>query len=85
MTANGFSPADLAIKVGDTVMFKNDDTRDHWPASDPHPIHNICPGFDALGGVPPGGNYSYTFTVAKQCPFHDHLMPRTKGSITVTQ
>ena len=72
-TAQGISPSQLNIKVGDTVKFINQDSAAHWPASDPHPTHTICPGFDALRGLAKGESYSFKFTVAKTCPFHDHL------------
>lgn len=85
MTPGGFSPAELSVKVGDTVVFKNDDARDRWPASAMHPTHQVCAGFDAIGGVKSGESYSRTFTEAKVCPFHDHLLPKLFGKITVTQ
>lgn len=85
MTPGGFSPAELSVKVEDTVIFRNDDTRDRWPASAMHPTHQVCPGFDAIGGVKSGESYSRTFTEAKVCPFHDHLLPKLFGKITVTQ
>ena len=85
MNANGFSPSNLTVKVGDTVVFDNRDTRSRWPASGVHPTHLLCPGFDALGPLAPGETYSHTFTLAKDCPMHDHLMPTLKGTITVTE
>lgn len=85
MAPNGFSPSELAIKAGDTVVFRNDDARDRWPASATHPTHQVCPGFDAIGGVKPGKIYSYTFAEAKDCPFHDHLVPSLRGKITITR
>ncbi len=79
--------SNITIKLGDTVKFVNKDSNLHWPASDPHPIHTICPGFDALRGLAKGESYSFTFNVAKICPFHDHLNPRTPelhGQVVVT-
>ncbi len=84
MTASGFLPTNLTIKVGDTVTFKNDDTPSHWPASGLHPTHLLCPGFDALKPVAAGETYSFTFRGAKECPMHDHLTPSIRGKITVT-
>ncbi|MBI2099042.1 hypothetical protein HYT45_01345 [Candidatus Uhrbacteria bacterium] len=83
MTANGFNPPAFDIQVGTTVKFVNKDTVAHWPASGVHPTHQLCPGFDALKPIPPGESYSFTFTVAKTCPMHDHLNPGTRGSITI--
>lgn len=83
MDAKGFTPASITIKVGDTVIFDNKDTREHWPASGLHPTHLLCLGFDSQGGIAPGASYAYTFTEAKTCPMHDHLSPKTAGEITV--
>lgn len=83
MTASGFSPATITISRGDTVEFENFSEVIKWPASGVHPSHQICPGFDALRGILPGGAYSHTFTVAKECPFHDHLNPSVRGMVIV--
>lgn len=47
------------------------------------PLHNICPGFDALGPLKLGGTYSRTFLEAKACPMHDHLNQWMRGTVTV--
>lgn len=85
LTAQGAMPAQLSIKAGDTVRFVNEDASPHWPASGPHPTHTTCPGFDAQKGLARGESYSFKFTVAKTCPFHDHLdvSNANKGSIIV--
>lgn len=85
MNASGFSPANLAIKVGDTVVFRNADTRTRWPASGLHPTHQLCPGLDALKPMQPGEEYSHIFAEAKECPMHDHLLPAFRGKITVAE
>lgn len=83
MTASGFSPQTVTIAVGTAVRFLNRDTVDHWPASAPHPIHNICPNLDARQAVKPGQSAIFTFQVAKECPYHDHLNPAVHGTIIV--
>ncbi len=83
MSASGFSPSSLTLKVGDMVRFVNKDTKNHWPASAVHPTHQCYPGFDALQAVAPGASYVFTFNVAKTCGFHDHLNPSLRGSITI--
>jgi plastocyanin len=85
MNAAGFNPSNLTIKIGDTVVFKNDDTRQHWPASGMHPTHLLCLGFDALRPMASGETYARTFTAAKECPMHDHLIPSLRGKIIVTE
>ena len=83
MRGSGFIPPSLTIKQGDSVTFVSQGTTPVWPASGVHPTHLLCPGFDALKGIEPGQSYTYKFTEAKECPFHDHLAPENKGKITI--
>ena len=85
ITAAGFNPQKLTVKSGTVVVFKNDDTAGHWPASAPHPTHTDLPGFDSLKPIPPGGTYSYTFTKVGTWNYHDHLKASLFGSVTVTE
>mgnify|MGYP001609761106 FL=1 len=73
------SPSELTIHVGDRVTFVNLDNKEHWPVSGPHPAHNICIGFGSLRGLKKNETYTNTFTVAKTCPFHDHLNAGDSG------
>lgn len=81
----GFKPNTLTIKVGTKVIFQNIGEKQHWPASDPHPSHTVCPGFDAKKGLAKGETYEFTFTKAQTCGFHDHLNPSLKGKIVVEE
>ena len=46
MRSVGFEPSTLTVEKGTTVIFRNDEVRDRWPASDPHPAHDLYPEFD---------------------------------------
>lgn len=81
--ADGFAPSNITITPGTKVIFINMDDNLHWPASGVHPTHQICPSFDALKGLAKNETYTFTFTEAKTCPFHDHLNPSMKGTIAV--
>lgn len=87
ITDVGFKPSTLEINSGDIVKFVNRGNRDHWPASGTHPTHELCPGFDAFHGLIHNEEYSYTFNfkAPRICPFHDHLDPTLKGTITITK
>lgn len=85
MTPEGYNPPAVDIKIGTTVTFVNKDTVPRWPASGMHPTHQLCPGFDSRNGIAPGESYSFKFMEAKTCPFHDHLYPKMRGSITVEE
>src|ERR1019366_4234915 len=47
ITAKGFSPATIKIKVGQNVVWTNQDSSPHQPATDPYPAENGLAGFDA--------------------------------------
>ncbi len=82
---SGFLPANITIKLGDTVTFVNKDTKNHQPASAPHPAHTDYPEFDPKNPIEPGQSWSFTFNKAGTWKFHDHLNAPTFGfgSITV--
>lgn len=97
VTANGFEPAALTVKKGDSVMWMNESGRAVWPASAVHPTHTVYPGsgiqkcgtaeavtiFDACGNVTIGNSWSFVFNEAGTWRYHDHLRASVTGSITV--
>ncbi len=85
ITKDGFSPSEVTLKVGGKVIFQNLDDQEHWPASDPHPVHSIEPGLDPKKGLKKDEFFEYTFTKAGTYPFHDHLHSSWRGVITVTE
>lgn len=72
-TPTGVSPSSLTIRAGDAVRFRNDTAAEVWPASDPHPAHTGCVGFDSRRGLRFGEEYTLTFPTAKTCTYHSHL------------
>ena len=90
-TDSGYSPDSLTIKVGTTVLFKNDSLLSMWPASAMHPTHAVYPTtggclgstFDACKGVLPGESWSFKFDIAGSWKYHDHLHPNLFGAIVV--
>ncbi|MDO8523364.1 MAG: cupredoxin domain-containing protein [bacterium] len=84
ITSAGFSPSVINIKKGTTIVFTNNDTVAHWPASNPHPAHTDFPAFNSKPGIPTGGTYSFTTDTAVSFGFHDHLNPTLKGQINIT-
>ncbi|MDP3640706.1 MAG: hypothetical protein Q8R53_05940 [Nanoarchaeota archaeon] len=97
ITANGFEPATLTIRAGETVTWTNKNSQSHWPASAMHPTHTLYPGsgiekcgtaeesttFDACNPVAAGGRYSFTFAERGTWKYHDHLNPAKTGTIVV--
>ena len=90
-TDTGYSPSDLEITAGETVIFKNESQQSMWPASAMHPTHKDYPTtggclgstFDACMGVQPGDSWSFKFDIAGNWKYHDHLSPKNFGTIIV--
>ncbi|MDO8435423.1 MAG: hypothetical protein Q7S89_01955, partial [bacterium] len=91
MNDQGFSPANVTLKKGDTIVYKNAGTQPMWPASAIHPTHGAYPEkggclgstFDACRGVKPGESWSFVFNQIGSWGYHDHLAPAFRGKITV--
>lgn len=97
ISSNGFSPEELKINRGDKVIFLSVDEDLHRPASNIHPTHKLYPGsgiekcdtneknliFDACRSLNQGESFSFTFNEAGTWNYHDHLLPRIRGTITV--
>ncbi|HEY4522364.1 MAG TPA: plastocyanin/azurin family copper-binding protein [Candidatus Paceibacterota bacterium] len=98
-TDDGYAPASVTVKVGETVRFVNNSSRDMWPASARHPDHTAYDGtalsahcaagavssFDACSARKAGQTYEFTFTKAGEWAFHDHLNTSKFGKVTVTE
>ena len=97
ITASGYTPNPLTVKAGDTVVWVNKDTQQHWPASALHPTHKVYPDsdirkcntieqstiFDACKGMAQGETFSFTFTEKGTWQYHDHLTAGRSGTIVV--
>lgn len=81
----GFAPSPTTVKVGTVVTFVNESSGTMWVASDPHPTHTLLPGFDELKSVAKSGTYEYTFAKVGTWTYHNHMNPRVKGTVVVTQ
>ncbi len=84
MDRDGFNARTLVIIAGDTVKWVNNDTRLHWPASDPHPTHTGLSGFDPLADLLPGESFSFTFNSPGVYGYHDHTLAVVAGIATLT-
>lgn len=71
-----FDPAELSIKVGDIVIWTNNDSRDHQIKADDASFEseNLRPGAEFRQTFKSKGKFDYG------CAYH----PRMRGRITVT-
>ncbi|HPW34478.1 MAG TPA: hypothetical protein PK367_01810 [Candidatus Paceibacterota bacterium] len=94
-TDKGFSPSTITIKMGSTVVFKNNSLKDFWPASAVHPTHKEYPTtggcvgstFDACKAYKPGESWSFKFDAinVNGWKYHNHLNPTQSGIVIVTK
>lgn len=85
MTEDGFSPEEITVSKGDTVVWVNEDTDYRWPASDLHPTHMIYPEFDPREPFNSGESWSFIFDKVGNWKYHDHLKSNKKGLIVVKE
>ena len=72
---SSFSPATVNIVAGDTIRWRNDDTRNHQVVS--------TTGTFASPVLRPGRTYSFRFEVAGTYRYRDALVPTSIGTIRV--
>lgn len=92
-TDDGFSPATLAMKKGETVRFKNESSGMMWVASAIHPTHSLYPektSTDCLGSsfdqCRAGGNgevWEFTFNETGTWKYHNHIRASKTGEVVV--
>jgi plastocyanin len=76
ITSSGFSPRNININVGDTIVWTNDDTTDHTVTE------SIGGSFDS-GNIAPSGTFSMTFATAGTLGYDCTIHSTMTGSINV--
>ena len=82
---NAVSPAELTVKAGTKVSFKNDSTSAIRLSRNPHPAHTGSTefaGFDTAL-LDAGKTYDFTFAVKGTLTYHNHFNPGVMGKIVV--
>lgn len=74
ISASGVSPKTLEVAIGSRVLFVNNDTREHYMHSDPHPEATDCPELNPVGILNPNqSRESSNLVEPGTCGFHDHI------------
>lgn len=97
-SSQGFSPSNVTVQLGATVMFVNQTGDRMWVASAMHPGHEVFDGTAlaehcaaGYNGPAPldqcsaGASYSFTFLKAGTWGYHNHANASHFGSITVSE
>ena len=73
ITADGMTPLDITIEVGQRVTFVNNDVRAHDVVGGVDPAHPECPEILQAGFLSAGQRRDTgVFTAARTCNYHDH-------------
>lgn len=96
-TDTGYSPKELTIKIGDTVVWKNQSSHGMWIGSALHPSHFIysgtsldehCPdpnntSFDQCTSSGPSTSWSFKFDKKGTWRYHNHVSASDFGTVIV--
>ena len=83
MTSEGFIPSEVTIDQNQSVIFINKDKKAHWPASNPHPTHDLYPEFDPQLPIESGKSWAFKPKKVGEWKYHDHLNPHIGGTLKV--
>lgn len=84
ITNIGFEPAEVAIKVGQTIRWENNGTSSHRIVVDPHPLHNQCIGLDSKK-MQPKESFAFTFTKPGEWILHDEQQLSNQSKVIITE
>ena len=75
ITSTGFKPENVTVRPGDTVTWKNNDTKAHSVVSDT--------GVFSSQSIAPGQSYSFKFDIESSYSYHDGTNTATTGAVHV--
>ena len=75
MTTTAYAPNPIAVSVGGTVTWTNNDSITHTSVADA--------GAWNSGTIAPGGTFKMTFAAAGSFPYHCSIHPGMVGTVTV--
>lgn len=85
MHQDEYTPSEVKIQQGTTVIFLNKSEVARWPASDLHPSHGIYPELDPKKPILSGEEWNFTFDKVGQWTMHDHLAPYITAKVLVVE
>ncbi len=84
INSSGFVPATITVKVGQAVIWTNNDSAPHQVASDPYPTNDALAGFNDKSTISQNDTFNFVFNKAGIYTYHDNLNPfKFKGTVIV--
>jgi plastocyanin len=84
-TSDAYSPNPVNIRVGDTIVWTNNDTQPHTVTSgsnaQPDGKFDSSPNFNPI--LAPEATFSHTFTEAGEYPYYCGLHPNMVGTVII--
>ncbi len=77
-----FTPDEVTVEAGQSILFVNESGAPAIVASDPHPTHTDLGGFES-GTLESGASYLFVFNERGSWGFHNHLNPSHTGTVIV--
>lgn len=85
MNEDGFASTTIVARKGDSIVWVNEGTSPHWPASATHPTHEIYPELDPREAIAPGESWTFTAGKVGQWRIHDHLNPSKTATVVIAE
>lgn len=82
VTPNGFDPNTVSIRLGQTIVWTNYDTKGHDIVSTPNKLDPILVGFKSPVMLQ-NQTYSFVFDKTGTFTYHDSLNPNFSGTVVV--
>lgn len=82
LTADGFEPKSITVKIGDKVVWTNKSGDTSTVDSNNHPTHLLYKPLN-LGAFQDGEKHELVFDKAGTYTYHDHFHPSRKGTVVV--
>lgn len=80
--SDGFTPKDITVKVGTTVIWINKSGKNATVSSDDHPTHKLY-SFLNLGEFPDNSSLQTVFYTPGTYSYHNHLNASEVGTVIV--
>ncbi len=85
LTEQGFEPAYIRVHKGVVVTFSTTRSNQFWPASNPHPSHEIYDLFDPRRPLNSDESWTITLDRVGTWGYHDHIRSYYTGEIYVEE